>query len=90
MPALRRKLVVPVKVSGADANGQTFEQTTETVDVSGSGTCVRLARLVSIASRLSVWVPSCGWQGQAIVRKMSLDVNGYLDGIEIIELGPAW
>lgn len=89
-PAPRRKLTVPVRVAGTDVSGRAFEEATETVDVSQSGACIRLAQPVAIASQIAVSVPSYGWQGRAIVRKIVRDVDTYLTGIEIIGPAPKW
>ncbi|OYT69940.1 MAG: hypothetical protein CFK52_12490 [Chloracidobacterium sp. CP2_5A] len=86
----RRKLVIPVTVAGKDLDGSAFEQETETVDVSPSGACLRLAQPVAIPSPLSVSVPAYNWRGEAIVRSIVRDHHGYLTGIEIIGQGPNW
>ncbi len=86
----RRKLVVPVVVAGTDLNGNPFEQATETVDVSRSGACVRLAQPVAIPSPLSIFVPARGWRGEAVVRAIARDPQGYLTGLEIIGPVPDW
>ncbi len=86
----RRTLAVPVIVVGRDLNGNHFEETTETVDVSCSGACLRLAQPVAITSPLSVAVPAYKWRGEVIVRTVARDTQGYLAGIEIIGPGPKW
>ncbi len=86
----RRKLTVRVVVAGMDLSGRSFEQETETVDVSQSGACVRLAQPMAIPSPLTVSVPDYGWQGEAIVRTIARDTHGYLTGIEIIGQAPHW
>jgi adenylate cyclase len=86
----RRKLTVRVVVAGTDLSGRSFEQETETVDVSQSGACVRLAQPVAIPSPLTISVPDYGWQGEAIVRTIARDTHGYLTGIEIIGQSPRW
>lgn len=86
----RRKLAVAVTVTGRDLHGNAFEQETETVDVSRSGACIRLARQVPVPSSLSMTVPAHNWRGEAIVRTVARDAQGYLAGIEIIGLGPDW
>lgn len=86
----RRKLTVPVTVTGNDLNGKPFEQTTETVDVSRSGACLRLTQPVAIPSSLSVSVPAYQWRGEVIVRTITRDAQGYLTGVEIVGPGPNW
>jgi len=86
----RRKLTVRVVVAGTDLSGRSFEQETETVDVSQSGACVRLAQPMAIPSPLTISVPDYGWQGEAIVRTIARDTHGYLTGIEIIGQSPRW
>lgn len=86
----RRKLTVPVTVMGNDLNGNPFEQTTETVDVSRSGACLRLTQPVAIPSSLSVSVPAYQWRGEVIVRTITRDAQGYLTGVEIVGPGPNW
>ncbi len=86
----RRKLAVRVVVAGTDLSGRSFEQETETVDVSRSGACVRLAQPMAIPSPLTISVPDYGWQGEAIVRTIARDAQGYLTGIEIIGQSPHW
>lgn len=86
----RRKLTVRVVVAGTDLSGRSFEQETETVDVSQSGACVRLAQPMAIPSPLTVSVPDYGWRGEAIVRTIARDEQGYLTGIEIIGQAPHW
>ncbi len=86
----RRKVTVRVVVAGTDLSGRSFEQETETVDVSRSGACIRLAQPMAIPSPLSISVPDYGWCGEAIVRTIARDVGGYLTGVEIIGQAPCW
>ncbi|MFQ3638665.1 MAG: adenylate/guanylate cyclase domain-containing protein [Chloracidobacterium sp.] len=86
----RRQVSIPVVVTGADAHGNAFEQATETIDVSPSGACIRLAQPLTIPSSLSLLVPSYGWRGEVIVRKLTRDPQGYLVGVEIVGQGPQW
>jgi hypothetical protein len=77
-------MVLPVLLSGADSNGNAFNETTWTIGVNRHGAKISTSFRLSVGDQVSVGNPVLGQSAQARVARVTEKGSAFEIGIELM------